>query len=73
MLSESRGNSMIGYFVGGIVALFFFLCLDKIIKWPCFVSFCHGLRVVSEIVAYEIVYVQHLTVCEVLLLMELTY
>lgn len=27
------------------VASCFCLCLDKIIKWPCFVSICHGLKV----------------------------
>lgn len=36
-------------FVGGMVALFL-LCLDEIIKYPCFVSFYHSLRItLSEV------------------------
>lgn len=54
MLSESKGNSMTGhlnksYLLGGKVEIrllwVFYLCLDKIMKGTCFVSFCHVLSV----------------------------
>lgn len=43
MLSASKGTFMIRCFVDGTVTLF--LCPIKIMKWSCFVSFHHDIRV----------------------------
>lgn len=43
LLSESEDSAMIGYSVGVTVTLFLFVL--KIMKWSCFISFYHDLRV----------------------------
>lgn len=44
VLSESEDNAMAGYFVSVIVTLFLFVF--KVMKWSCFISFYHDLRVI---------------------------
>lgn len=46
MLSESGGNSMgILWVVHALILFLSMLRQEKIMRWPCFVSFCHGLQV----------------------------